>query len=122
MNRVREHPDADEITTVAEEVPELVRVEFVPESGKPGTDLQLRIFTNDSARNLLPSGVFVRNERNGRLLPVREGSEAGEEFLTATIHVEADCLPGQYNYQITAIDEVGNLRRWNGTYTVASSR
>lgn len=122
LKRVREHQDVDEITTVADEIPQLVKVKFAPETGAPGTDMQLRLFMTDSARNLLPEGVFVRDERTGRLLEVRGGSEDGIEFLAATIPVEANCQPGQYRYLITAIDEVGNLRRWSGNYTVASSQ
>jgi hypothetical protein len=120
LKQVREYPDVDEITTVPEDVPQLVQTKFVPEKGTPGTDMQIRFFIKDSARNLLPDGVFVRDERTGSLLQVREDAEEGIEFLRATIHVEANCQPGEYKYRITAIDEVGNLRRWNGTYTVAS--
>jgi len=120
LKQVREYPDVDEITTVAEEIPQLAQVNLMPGKGMPGTDIQLRLFVKDSARNLLPSGVFVRDERTGRLLQVREDSEEGVRFLAANIHIEANCQPGQYRYLITAIDEVGNLRRWSGNYTVGS--
>jgi hypothetical protein len=76
----------------------------------------------DSARNLLPNGVFVRDERTGGLLPVSKDSEEGMEFLVATIPVEGGCQPGQYQYLITAIDEAGNLRRWSRNYIVAGSQ
>lgn len=120
LKRVREHPDVDEITTVEKEVPQLVQVNLIPGKGIPGVDMQLRLFMKDSARNLLPNGVFVRDERTGRLLSVREDSEEGMEFLAAIIPVEKGCQPGQYQYLITAIDEAGNLRRWSRNYTVAS--
>jgi hypothetical protein len=122
LKRVREYPDADEITAVPEDVPQLAQVKFAPEKGTPGTDMQIRLFINDSARNLLADGVFVRDERTGSLLQVQEDAEEGIKFLSAPIPVEADCKPGEYKYRVTAIDEAGNLRRWNGTYTVASSQ
>ncbi len=120
LKRVREHPDVDEITTVEKEIPRLDQVTLIPGKGIPGTDIQLRLFMIDSARNLLPNGVFVRDERTGRLLPVREDSEEGIEFLAATIPVEENCQPGQYQYLVTAIDEAGNLRRWSRSYIVGN--
>jgi hypothetical protein len=120
LKRVREYPINDEITTVAEEAPQLFKSQFVPDSGKPGSILQLRLFIEDRARNLLPNGVFVKNISTGRLLKVQPSSENGIDYLSTEIPIDENCLPGEYAYQITAIDESGNLRRWNGSYTVAS--
>jgi len=122
LKQVREHPEVNEITTVAEEVPQLAKVSFMPERGTPGAYMQIRIYVKDTPRDLLPSGVFVRDERTGRLLQVRRQLQDGTEFMAATIPIEAGCPPGQYKYLVTAIDEVGNLRRWSGNYTVGSSQ
>jgi hypothetical protein len=119
LKKVRERPPVDEITTVAEDAPELSKTSIAPDPAVPGTDVRIRLFINDSARNLLPSGVFVRDERTGRLLEVRADSEDGAAFFSASIPIEQDCPPGQYGYRVTAIDEVGNLRSWSGNYTIA---
>jgi hypothetical protein len=122
LQKVREYHVADEITTAAEEAPQLREAKFVPETGRPGAELHLRLSIADSARNLLPNGVFVRDERTGRLTQVQAVSDANVDFLEAAIPIETDCPPGQYKYQVTAIDETGNVRRWNGSYTVGSMR
>jgi hypothetical protein len=120
LKRVREYPINDEITTMAEEAPQLSKSQFVPDAGKPGSILQLRLFIEDRARNLLPNGVFVKDIRTGRLLRVLPSSENGIDYLLTEIPIDENCPPGEYAYQITAIDESGNLRRWNGNYVVAS--
>jgi hypothetical protein len=120
LKKVRDYEVPDEITTAADEAPRLREAKAVPETGKPGAEIQLRLSLEDSARNLLPNGVFVRDERTGRLYQVQEASDGAVEFLAATLPIGADCPPGQYKYQVTAIDEVGNVRRWNGSYTVGS--
>jgi hypothetical protein len=122
LKKVREYKMADEITTVAEEAPQLHQAKSVPDTGKPGAGIQLRLSIEDSGGDLLPNGVFVRDERTGRLLQVQTASEEGVGFLAATIPIEANCPPGQYGYQITAIDEAGNVRRWNGSYAVGAGQ
>ncbi len=118
LKRVREYPPVDEITTVAEEAPRLTRTEIAPNPVAPGADIRFRFFIEDRAGNLLAAGVFLRDERTGRLLQVQAASEGANAFFSAFIPVEPDCPPGQYKYQVTAIDEVGNLRRWDGKYKV----
>ncbi len=122
LKKVREYRVADEISTASEEAPQLVQTTIIPGTGKPGTTMQLRLFLEDRSRNLLPNGVFVKDGRTGRLIQVQQVSEKGTSFLVAIIPIEADCAPGQYRYQVTAIDESGNLRRWDGSYTVASGQ
>ena len=120
LNRVREYRVADEITTAAAEAPQLVQITLIPDAGNRKAGVELRLFIEDRARNLLPNGVFVRDERTGRLLQVQAASEKGVGFLVTVIPVDANCPPGQYKYQVTAIDEAGNLRHWSGTYVVGS--
>ena len=119
LKKVREYPIPDEITT-DEQTPQLLKTTLVPDAGKPGALLQLRFFIQDRARNLLSNSVFVKDERTGRLMPVQFASEKGAQFLVATIPVASDCPPGRYKYEVTAIDEAGNLRRWSGSYPVGS--
>jgi hypothetical protein len=53
-------------------------------------------------------------------MQVQSASEKGESFLEASIPIEPGCQGGDYQYQVTAIDESGNLRRWKGSYSVGN--
>jgi hypothetical protein len=120
LKKVREYRSIDEITTKAETAPRLLKTVFVPDAAKPGASLQIRLFIEDRARNLLPNSVFVRDGRTGRLLQVQAATEKEGRFFLAAIPIEANCPSGQFPYDITAIDESGNLRRWSGKYKVES--
>ena len=118
LQRVREYQSADEITMAAGNAPQFLRAEFAPEEGQPGASLQLKLFFQDTAGNLLADGVFVKDERTGRLLQGQTGK--GADCIEVMIPVEADCPPGEYGYRATVIDESGNLRNWTGNYRVAA--
>ena len=120
LKRVREYQIADEITITPDEAPQLLQTSTVPEAGQPGADLQLRLFLKDRLGNLLPDGVFVRDERTHRVLQAQLAPEKNAAFMTVALPVETNCSPGQYKYQITAVDEAGNLRHWSSSYTVVS--
>jgi hypothetical protein len=120
LKRVREYRVADEITAKAEVAPRLIKMVQIPDAVKPGNGLQIRLFMEDRARNLHPDSVYIRDNRTGRLLQVQAVAEKTEEFFVATIPVEANCPPGLFQYDVTAIDESGNLRRWNGDYKVVN--
>jgi hypothetical protein len=119
LKRVREYRGADEITIAAEEAPKLLQTTYVPDSSQPGTTLQVRLFFRDFPGNLLTDGIFVQDERTGRVLQAQAASEKEARYAVAMIPIESNCPPGQYTFQITAIDESGNLRRWTGSYKVA---
>jgi hypothetical protein len=118
LKRVREYRISDEITTKAETAPRLANTVFVPEVAKPGASFQIQLFIEDRGHNLLPNSVFVRDGRTARLLQVKALTEKEGRFFQAVIPVESNCPPGQFPYDVTAIDESGNLRRWSGNYTV----
>lgn len=120
LKRVREHEDVDEITIPGDDPPQLLELAPHADSSRPGGVLQLRLLLTDRNENLLPSGVFVHDLRTGRLLTITESSRAADTRLTAALPIASDCPPGDYSYQVTAIDEGGNLRRWVRPYTVAS--
>jgi hypothetical protein len=122
LKRVREYEIGDEITTKAETAPRLRKTVFAPDVAKPGDSLQVRLFIDDRARNLLPKGVFVRDSRTGRLMQVQAATGKEGSFFQATIPVEMNCPPGQFPYEVTAIDEAGNLRRWRGNYRVTAGQ
>jgi hypothetical protein len=118
LKRVREYRITDEITTNAETAPRLIKTVFVPDTAKPGSSFQIQLFIEDRDRNLLPNGVFVRDGRTGRLQQVQAANQKEGRFFLAAIPIEMNCPPGQYPYDVTAIDESGNLRRWSGHYNV----
>jgi hypothetical protein len=118
LKRVREYKAPDEITTNGEEAPQLLQTTIVPETAQPGGSVEIRLFMKDAAGNLFPDGVFVKDERTGKLLQPQMITQKGLQFLAVVIPVEATCSPGNYGYRVTAVDESGNVRRWNGSYRV----
>jgi hypothetical protein len=120
LKRVREYSGPDEITIAADDAPELLKSECVPETGQPGASLQLRLYLKDRTGNLLPDGVFVKDERTHHVLQAQAALEKNAGYMVVAIPIEANCAAGQYNYQIIAADESGNLRKWNGSYMVSA--
>jgi hypothetical protein len=120
LKKVREHPVADEIILVDEDAPQLLRAESHPEVARPESDLQIRLFMRDRNLDLLPDGIYVKDLRTRRIFQALAASEKDINYFFVTIPIEAGCPPGQYNVQITAVDEGGNLRRWTNSYRVAS--
>jgi hypothetical protein len=118
LKRVREYQAPEEMTRAEKDVPQLVQTAFFPEKGKPGSSLEIRLIIKDAAANLFPEGVFLKDERTGRVLQAQAPSQKNAEYITVTIPVDANCPPGKYEYLIAAVDESGNLRRWNGSYLV----
>jgi hypothetical protein len=120
LKKVREYTIPDEITLNAGDAPNLVKAETNPEVGKPGTDLQLRLYFKEANPDFTAGNVFLRDERNGRVILARPSSDKTAGFLTGTLPIEENCPPGTYSYLTTVIDEGGNLRIWKGVYVVGS--
>lgn len=120
LKKVREHQAADEITIFAEEAPQLVQTELAAEPSQPGGELRVRILLSDRNGDLFSSGIFVKDQRTKRVLQAQAAPENDRQYAAVAIPIEATCPPGQYNYEITGIDEAGNLRRWTRSYTVSS--
>jgi len=120
IKRVRERSVSDEITIPTEKAPELLRKAVVPETSQPGTSVQIQLFFKDLQNNLHPEGVFIQDERTHRVLQAQAAPEKNAAYMVAIIPIESNCPPGQYIFQISAIDESGNLRRWTGSYKVIS--
>jgi hypothetical protein len=118
LKKVREHRPVDEITIAAEDAPQLMQAEAIPEPGRDG--FQIRLLFSDRNGDLFPDGVFVKDERTQRALQAQASPDKDTEYVVVRIPVEANCPPGQYNYGITAVDEAGNLRRWTRSYVVGS--
>jgi hypothetical protein len=117
---VRDYQTPDEITIAADDAPQLVKTVLVPNEAKPGSALQMRLFLKDKTGDLLPDGVFVKDDRTGRVLQAQTSPEKDATYLLVNMPVEGSCVPGLYNYQVTAIDETGNLRRWKESYKIVA--
>jgi hypothetical protein len=120
LKKVREYQPVDEITISAEDAPQLLQTALVPGTAKAGTPLELQLFFKDRDNNLMNEGIFVRDARSGRVTQPQSLSEKVAGYVSVKLSVEADCAPGEYGYQVTAIDESGNLRNWSGTYKVGA--
>ncbi|MEJ2110104.1 MAG: hypothetical protein P8Z37_09370, partial [Acidobacteriota bacterium] len=114
LEAVREHRIPNENIISGEEAPQLLETILSPESVSAGEMLNLKFLFQLDAGVLLPDGVFVRDERTGKIY----ASEKDDKYISCTIPVEVGAESGPYRYLVTAIDESGNLRRWQGNYTV----
>lgn len=120
LQKVRAYQPVDEITLFPEDAPHLLEAVMTPETSPAGGEFRIRLLLSDRNEDLLADGVFVRDQRTQRVLQAHASPENDREYISATIPVEATCPPGQYNCEIIAIDEAGNLRRWVKTYVVGS--
>jgi hypothetical protein len=118
LKKVREYRPEGDIIVAPDEAPQLLKTSPVPEAASPGGSLELRIYLKDKASNVLPLGVFLRDAKTGHVVQPQVASEKGFSYFSAVIPIEADRAPGEYNYELTVVDESGNLRCWNGKYLV----
>ncbi|NLT66733.1 MAG: hypothetical protein GXX84_09030 [Acidobacteria bacterium] len=116
INRVREYRAPEEIVIRAEDVPQLSKSSFT--QGEPGDSIQIRLLFRDRTEDLLPDGVYVQDERTGKVWPVQHATEDGTAYVVATIPLDPDSPHGRYRYLVTAIDEEGNLRQWSSHYRI----
>lgn len=115
LKTVRQYTVPEEITIEPDEAPQLAETVLSPETVSPGNRMKIRLLFKQNTGTLLPDGVFIRDERTGKLFPAVGDSG----FISCEIPVEADAVSGQYFYRVTAIGESGNMRRWQGSYTIA---
>jgi len=121
LKKVREYQPVEEITTEPENIPQLLQTALVPGTVKAGTTLEIQFFFKNARNDLLPEGVFIRDERTGRVLQPKLQSDKGTSYMIVKLPVDADCPPGDYKYTVTAIDESGNLRSWAGSYRIKNT-
>jgi hypothetical protein len=120
LKKVREYQVVDEITINESDAPQLLQTALVPGIAKPGSTVEMQLYFRSRKNNLQPEGVFIRDERNKRVLQAQWLSEKANAYFLAKINIDRDCPAGEYRYQVTAIDESGNLRNWTGTYQVSN--
>jgi len=114
LKKVRESPKwSDVIITADEDAPVLEKAEF-PKTLHAGESVRLRLFLRDKNRDLLPSGVYMIQHDTGAV----SSATPGTGYQTIELRIEKDRRPGTYGYTLTAIDEAGNVRNWEGNYSV----
>jgi len=119
LKRVRAYRPADITIAGEEEVPVLERVAFVPDSGKAGGSLEVRVFTRDRANDLLNGGIFVIDDTTGKVVQGKEGRSAEGRYTQVPLAIESTREAGRYRLQLIAVDEGGNVRNWESFYSVA---
>lgn len=118
LNRVRSYQPADVSVTTEEEAPVLDRVIFVPDHAKPGTTLAMQLFAHDRSNDLSAAGIFVIDESSGKVLQGREAKAADGQCTQFEIPIEPARQEGHYRLRIVAVDEGGNVRNWEASYSV----
>ncbi len=118
LRRVRSYAPGD-ITVAGEDAaPVLDKVSFVPEQGKAGAPLVMRVFARDGDSDLLPNGIFVVDDSSGKVLQGLPAKPAEGSHIIFTIPIAAEREAGRYRVRMIAIDEGGNLREWDAHYSV----
>lgn len=115
IKKVRDFRISDDVTVTSEENAPRLRQMF---SGtvRPGGNLQLKLSIEDIGGDFSPTSLFVQDEATGQVIEGKAGE--GGRFVVVEIPVDNKRSPGKYNFRITAVDDSGNVRHWNGSYDV----
>jgi len=119
LKKIRNFPIPEDLTITSEEdAPQLRETVLAPSTVRRGASLQLRMFIQNGRNNLTPSSVFVLEKTTGLVLPGKTLTEKDARFTLVEIPIEETRPPGTYQYRATAVDQSGNIRNWEGAYTV----
>jgi hypothetical protein len=118
LNRVRGYDPQDFSISPDEPGPALDRVLFNPEPAKPGAALAARLYTHQGRSYLSSTGIFLIDESSGRTLQGHQVKSTGGMFTQFEIPVESARQDGKYQVHIVAVDNGGNVRIWEASYTV----
>jgi len=123
LKKVRAYEIPEEITIQSSEAPILLKIEQAADSLPAGQPVRLNLFIRDSADDIYPENVFVRDSRSGKTFQARDAvtennakNETSEYFVI--IPIEEGSPPGNYSIQVIMIDDAGNLRQGSGEYSV----
>ncbi len=119
LARVRSQKTADVTITSAEEVPTMERITFEPDPGKPGVPLRARLVTRDGTNDLGSAGLFLIDEKSGKVLQGRQTYMTGLRTTQFEIPIETARQDGRYRLRVVAVDEGGNVRNWEAFYSIA---
>jgi hypothetical protein len=118
LERVRKYRPEDVTIATEEEAPVLDRITFVPDPGKPGLPVAMRLFARDGANDLHATGIFVVDESSGRVLQGRQQETTGSRYMQIDIPMDPARLDGRYRVRIAVVDEGGNIRNWEAFYSI----
>jgi len=108
----------DLIVTSAEDSPVLRQTTFVPPTGRRGSNLEMRLLIQDKTNDLSPGSVFVVDEGSSRVIQGRGSGQKEGEVTIFQITVDEKRQPGKYGFRASAVDDAGNIRHWDGAYTI----
>jgi len=122
LKKIRAYEIPEEITVQSSEAPILLKIEQAANPA-PAQPVRLNLFIRDSADDIYPENVFIRDSRSGKTFQARDtdlesAAENGASIYSVTIPIEEDCPAGNYSFQVIMIDDAGNLRQGSGEYSV----
>ena len=119
LKKLRSYRAVDDIiVTSAEDSPVLRQTTFVPPSGRRGSNLEMRLLIQDKTNDLSPDSVFVVDEGSSRVIQGRGSGQKEGEVTIFEIAVDEKRQPGKYGFRASAVDDAGNIRHWDGAYTI----
>jgi hypothetical protein len=118
LARVRKYEASDVSIGGEEEAPELERVVFTPDPAKPGSNLDVQLFTRDGVQDLSSSGIFFLDETSGRVLQGTQGDDGNRTFTRLRLPLDPEQPAGKHALRIIAVDNGGNVRNWTAYYSV----
>ena len=117
IKKVRDYKISDEVTVTSEEnVPRLRQM--VSATAHSGGNLQLKLSIADVGGDFSPTSLFVQDEASGQVIEGKTGN--GGQIVVVEIPIDSKRTPGKFNFRITAVDDSGNVRHWNGSYDVVA--
>lgn len=118
LNRVRGYEPKEISISVDEPGPALDRVLFNPEQARPGAALVVQLYAHQGRSDLGSAGIFLVDEASGKTRQGHQAKSTGGLFTQFEIPVESARPEGQYPVRIVAVDNGGNVRIWEASYTV----
>ena len=126
LKKVRAYEIPGEITVQNSDAPILLKIAPAENPAPAGRPVRLDLFIRDLSDDIYPENVFIRDSRSGKTFQAQSAAlleDESENVVSAyfvIIPVEDDCPAGNYSFQAIVIDDIGNLRQGNGTYSVIS--
>jgi len=125
LKKVRSYEIPEEITVQNSEAPVFLKIEQAADHAPAGQPVRLNLFIRDRDGDIYPENVFIRDSRSGKTFQAQEAaaeSDSDNEVFSYSviIPVEDNCPVGNYSFQAIVIDDAGNLRQGEGTYSVVN--
>ena len=123
---VRSYEIPEEITVQNSNAPVLLKITQVDSLSSASADhlVRLELFITDSDGDIYKENIFVRDLSSGKTLqvqdtPRQDGAESEASSYFVDIPVEDNCPAGDYHIKVIIIDDAGNLRQADGTYSIS---